>query len=107
MKLPKQEKQNWLKALRSGDYKQGKGMLKDEYSLNVGVEYCCIGVYGECNNIPITKDGLRFVGDNLEGFIYETMEKLIGQDQTSTLIAMNDYGDKTFLEIADYIETNL
>jgi len=39
-------KTKWLAALRSGDYKQGKGMLKYE-NIAGEMEYCCLGVLCE------------------------------------------------------------
>lgn len=38
-KLKPEYKERWLKALRSGDYSQGKGYLK-----TIDNRYCCLGV---------------------------------------------------------------
>lgn len=37
--MNKEVKAKWVAALRSGEYKQGKGRLK-----NINNEYCCLGV---------------------------------------------------------------
>lgn len=37
---PKEVRQLWVKALRSGEYKQGKSCLRT----NDGGQYCCLGV---------------------------------------------------------------
>lgn len=38
MKLPRKEIKLWIEALRSGEYKQGRGRLEDRAG------YCCLGV---------------------------------------------------------------
>lgn len=41
-------KTKWVEALRSGDYKQGKGRLvKDADEFNSTTSYCCLGVLAE------------------------------------------------------------
>lgn len=39
IKMRKEDADKWLKALRSGDYKQGMGYLKSQDN-----EFCCLGV---------------------------------------------------------------
>lgn len=39
-------KKKWVKALLSGKYRQGEGMLQD------GGKYCCLGVLGYVANFP-------------------------------------------------------
>lgn len=41
-KLPKKFKEKWLKALRSGEYKQSTGFLTEQYEGESN--YCCLGV---------------------------------------------------------------
>lgn len=38
MKMPKKEIKVWIEALRSGEYKQGRGKLEDR------IGHCCLGV---------------------------------------------------------------
>lgn len=45
-KFPKVFKRKWIKALRSGEFKQGEGSLKIMVEDN-GYQYCCLGVAAE------------------------------------------------------------
>lgn len=98
-KLPKKFKERWIKALRSGKYTQGYGVLCD------GNKYCCLGViekicnvYSESNCYLIMKSSK--VPSILKGTSKEN--KLVEK-----LICMNDYSQKSFKEIAKWIEKNL
>lgn len=53
-------KAEWIKALLSGDYKQGTGTLRDEAD-----GFCCLGVYCDIAKVPVEHltdeiDGVRF-----------------------------------------------
>lgn len=106
-------KKNWIEALRSGEFKQVKNTLTN------GEAYCCLGVLckiggasklGEIYN----EDEGRF--NQLDCFelnktiaIVDLPEEYLKEfgltdNQQSTLIIMNDTDNKTFSEIADYIE---
>lgn len=37
-------KRQWVAALRSGDYKQGNGALRERHGDGVSDTYCCLGV---------------------------------------------------------------
>lgn len=100
MGMTKELKQQWIEALRSGEYKQIKNILKDE------IGYCCLGVL--CDIIPdwtISEDGDSVVELGRYN-TYDKIEKILGVDST-TLTTMNDDDGKTFAEIADYIEQNI
>ena len=118
----------WLKALRSGEYKQGKDYLcKDG-------QYCCLGVaceiapkFGVVFDEIIKRDGVVFFGDDhkeaphkvyrqlgLKGSLGELYDsfasttvavKLPTGETGAALSEMND-GNMTFAAIADYIEKN-
>jgi len=45
----------WIKALRSGKYKQGRGTLK-QYDSNGQAEHCCLGVLCELYNQEMRKN---------------------------------------------------
>lgn len=45
-KFTQEIKDNWLKALKSGKYKQGFGKLTT--IVNGEIRHCCIGVLGDC-----------------------------------------------------------
>ncbi len=112
----------WLAALRSGAYKQGKGTL-----VNKGNEYCCLGVL--CEITPEFKrsgggyhspSGVACIGSidaqylRTLGFKDQVatgpLAKPIGSAQgpfigiASLFIALNDNYGLTFTQIADYVE---
>lgn len=62
-------KRRWVEALRSGDYQQTTGVLKDEYG------YCCLGVLCELAR----QDG---VVDLFDGYIYGDAERQIFDSST-------------------------
>lgn len=86
-------KEEWIAALRSGDFKQGRGVLA-----SVGYdEFCCIGVYGclmtDSRNPYTAKHG-----------VYHAVTALIGLRNRHALVSLNDIEGKSFDEIADYLE---
>ena len=81
-------KQKWVEALRSGKYKQHHGSLFNQSR----TAHCCLGV-------------LRDVTGSSECW-NEFLRESVGEHKR-TLIRMNDEQDKSFAEIADYIEQNL
>lgn len=131
LKLETDAKAQWLKALRSGNYKQAKHVLcrfrENQHS------YCCLGVFANFKDIPFVDDedvsldreeeDSRVMGFN--GFEAETLlpddwfsqyvvdvqhepdtvEKRAHELQ-SRLAQKNDQG-MSFQDIADYIEANL
>ncbi len=100
-KLPKEFGEKFLIALRSGEYPQTKGKLKD------GVGYCCLG-------IACLLQGKN--DDDIQGKYYPSIDWLPketldvpkngGLRLEARLANMNDEG-KTFLEIADWVEQNV
>ena len=112
-KLPKEFKEKWLSALRSGEYTQAREALW------VGNGYCCLGV--ACKVAGYKDKEIEGYG-SIYGDIQEGIpDILIGEIESSsiiqTLIRMNDgkydprtqeyEGYKSFKEIADWIEENL
>ncbi len=108
-------KKIWLKALRSGKYKQGHGLLHRRES---GVDrYCCLGVFAKIV-------GLKWDGDesthsktysifsNIDGVSTQIIPNSIASSfelrlaEQDKLSAMNDSG-YSFEQIADWIEKNL
>lgn len=86
--ITKEEKTNWITALRSGDYKQCVGV---GYSAETN-SYCCLGVLA------------KIVGEDaaLEWSII-----LSDRGDTNILYDKNDREQLSFVEIADYIEANI
>jgi len=100
-------KQKWIDALRSGEYVQGK------YKLRSASEYwCCLGVL--CD---VCGKGEWIKGDEVShSYLYEFngetstayLPTTLGLEVESTVFTdMNDRQEKTFAEIADWIEQNL
>jgi hypothetical protein len=98
----------WIKALRSGEYKQISGKLGD----NNG--YCCLGVACEVyrKQFPLELV-VRGYGDRVyDGFYGElppVVREAFGLDneQMGLCMEMNDNQGKTFSEIADYLEEEM
>ena len=86
----------WVKALRSGEYKQCT------MSYARGGAYCCLGVLAVITNGPNLRP-LEFA----QLFINGPLEKMVPAEVQSPLVSMNDDERRTFPEIADYIEANL
>lgn len=107
-------KSRWLAALRSGEYKQGRGALR------VGDKYCCLGVL--CNlydsscwveseqaksseQPPLYVYMLDEHGD--VAFLPDTVAIAASLFKVQAeLTERNDNGE-TFAQIADFIEENL
>jgi hypothetical protein len=81
----------WIKALKSGDFRQGQGLL----SLKDG-SYCCLGVAA-----IVLKKGY---GEDDTGLDKEDQDSLgLNLDAQDSLIALNDEHGNTFTEIAEDI----
>ena len=94
-------KAEWITALRSGTYRQGCGVLK-----NLAGEFCCLGVLCEIAKIP--NDGTQLLDEAGSTAGYDPLERYgVNNDHTNRLWRMNDCENKTFDDIADYIEQNL
>lgn len=92
-------KAKWTAALRSGEFKQGKGQLKN------GDAYCCLGVLCVVAALDINADGSGVGGDRS----YDPIFPLLGRgraDSLHDLWGRNDNG-VPFSGIADYIDAHL
>ena len=89
--MDKNFKTKWVEALRSGKYNKGIGNLYQDG------RYCCIGVayllFDPAFNICVTSEAAKIIG--------------LEPNERDVLVDMNDYQDKSFAEIADYIEQSL
>lgn len=94
--MTKRDKEQWLNALRSGNYKQGKECLVHGEKEKV---HCCLGVI---------RDEFKFnYPDNCAYLcIYDDKTDFLPLGVQETLAAMNDDG-KSFNKIADYVEQNI
>ena len=115
VKLKKKWKDKWVKALRSGEYEQGIGQLKESaYTTFSGKpEYCCLGVLCDVT-------GVRFKGTSAEpphkvADLVFTKKSLAANPPVedwkvgvyAKLAKFNDENMWTFKRIANWIEKNL
>jgi hypothetical protein len=91
-KIPKLKKRKWLKALRSGEYQQGRGKLYE--SENV---MCCIGVGAAVLDNDVSRNN-TFDCAEIIGLDEEARERLV---------EMNDKKNWSFERIATWIEKHL
>lgn len=118
-KLPKAFKTKWVKALRSGKYKQAEGILCEKFGEN-DFGYCCLGVACAItstkanNHLKNKADRLGFIESlekNFKGLaLSKKLPKQLIGDSSNLLVeelsSMNDAGE-SFEAIADWIEKNL
>lgn len=94
----------WLAALRSGEYRQGKNRLKTVNSR--GVFYCCLGVgYQEAQGYCPQKvqfPSYNFLSDLPEEMILGDNDIYLDLDYSSAS-SLNDSGKFNFKQIADII----
>lgn len=100
--MDKNIKGKWIKALRSGEYKQGIHSLRDNDC------FCCLGVLcdvidnGKWNRLDNGK--LEYDGAG-EGLPVQLLEDINLSNATlSKLIWLNDVEKASFQKIADWIE---
>ncbi len=91
--MKKVVKKKWVKALRSGDYDQGKHFLRH------GGRYCCLGVLCDVQSKKALS-GLKSLGTSQ---LPPRWAAGLTKEQMSELAKLNDTG-KSFDKIADHIE---
>lgn len=113
-------KARWVEALRSGKYIQGRTVLRNSHN-----QYCCLGVL--CNIVDSSQWSRK--EDWFDKYTYGQEEKTGSlpldiihkselpfrvnpssegcRDTQVYLACMNDLDNKSFVEIADFIEANL
>lgn len=101
--LRKDMKKKWLKALRSGKYKQGTGVLFDDDETDGG--YCCLGVLAACSGFSSEDmDGIGFP-DSLDNSMFtETNWCVPYKGRLQPLNELNDCTRLSFKQIANIIE---
>lgn len=89
----------WIKALRSGKYKQARGQLR------VGNAFCCLGVACDISHLGVWEDS-NYLGKSVdlpsEVFVWLGMRRNMNAE--TFLIEVNDVVRLTFSQIADKIE---
>lgn len=119
-KIPLPGRDEWLKALRSGKYKQTDGALRKQEEYNDECQYCCLGVLSKIQG-RLTDEGCdlfeREDGDSVLhptnpfysifeecGYLPENVKFIDDRDvEHISLTTINDHG-YTFTQIADVIE---
>lgn len=95
----------WLAALRSGEYRQGQGRLRD------GNAFCCLGVCAmiiDSEGWQIQPGGRWLHQDRLATLSLCTLASIgLTYHEQSMLSSMNDDESLPFPEIADWIEQNI
>ncbi len=99
IKLTKKVKKQWLEALRSGKYKQGKDSLIKE--TNDGFSYCCLGVLQAITGLEVDNSGLL-----TDKKAANTCVKGLSLMEQGKLATFND-DDKSFDWIANWIDKNI
>jgi hypothetical protein len=102
--MNKEIKEKWVKALRSGEYKQGTTNLydKDRHT------YCCLGVLAKISGYhpnTVKRKGEEYLAATKErefGLDYDLQQKLGRMNDGSA-----GYDRYSFPQIADWIEKNL
>lgn len=102
-KLPPEIKSQWLEALRSGKFLQGKHML---CTGNLIKQYCCLGVLSHVQG-RLTQSGYDGITDTVlchnNPLNWLNDVRVADADGAITLIGLNDNG-MPFTQIADIIE---
>lgn len=93
--LTEEQFTNWIEALRSGNYKQGTGKLRDKNNC-----YCCLGVLAD------TIDPEGWAGNTWNDLGGSVPNIFIGMKRQYILTTMNDSLENSFEEIANYLEKN-
>ena len=116
--MKKEIAKKWIKALRSGKYKQGHSWLK-QYDTKNQPRHCCLGVLCELYNESMKKNHKKTLttktfDDGL--FLPTSVRKWAGMKSKNgkldnhlfynSLADMNDFG-KTFKTISNTIEKNI
>ena len=108
-KLPIKFKEKWLAALRSGEFKKGKGYLEKEDKK--GSSFCCLGVACKITHPKLDIKGKHYIENKVKKKTTKIPKILKGDDDDNILVKklseMNDSGKYSFNRIADWIEKNL
>jgi hypothetical protein len=117
-------KQEWVTALRSGEYEQCNGILRYT-ELNGRQSFCCLGVLTDLarkDGLSVEADDGTFIHNDEGGWLHPKVmdwaglaepdpvlresSLVISTSLPTSLSVLNDSG-RTFEEIADYIEEHL
>lgn len=110
-KLPVAFKAAWVKALRSGEYEQGRHRLYNANDNN----FCCLGVAGSLCGMSLQElayAGGEFTSSNIDIIPYLLIRKNgVGIERNGVIVTAviekNDNAGESFIQIADFIDKNL
>ena len=90
-----ENRRRWASALRSGEYDQGRNLLRTTRGA-----YCCLGV--AC----VAVAGKEIPPCHDQPNDYELVCEVLGinDDQMDAFVAANDSGEMTFAHIADMVD---
>lgn len=104
--MDKHLKKRWVTALRSGQYTQGTGCLRN------GSKFCCLGVLCDLRNPSGWEEcgpehNVYYPGTyRFAGRLADLESNIVDAEAQRHLVRMNDLG-ASFATIADWIEVNL
>src|SRR5689334_10310233 len=104
MAMKREDKDKWVAALRSGDYKQGHTFLRFKDT------FCCLGVacdvlFGPDGWVDRGFTGFHYGANSYSSPSPELLDKMgLTSSAMNQLITLNDAERKSFPEIADWIE---
>jgi hypothetical protein len=114
--LTSKQKSEWIAALRSGKFKQGRNKLFDECNNS----YCCLGVLAKINGLDVSTELLTEehhesiqLHDWSESFSYKGVNmgnfKTMNIERIRSYLSLGEANDNgvPFLEIADHLEKHL
>jgi len=113
-KMDRKIKAKWLKALRSGKYKQGRSYLRQVPDSGRGLRHCCLGVLAEVSGVawkevteaPVPHYFFHKREAHTDDWYARLPPSMVPKNAQEELIDRNDSGE-TFKRIANWIERNL
>jgi hypothetical protein len=117
--LTAKQKEDWVAALRSGNYRQTQKGEEGFQRLKGPVGYCCLGVLAELNewetghNSCLPQEGAQALSVSAD-YGYQTVNGALSacglpeypESNSDTLAGLNDNG-VPFKELADFLEQHL
>lgn len=113
-------KKLWVKALLSGDYKQGDSQLVNDCTFtNEGLHYCCLGVLQDigckARGVKFKKSEYRLDSHNKKTSEWSGLDSAALGDSIDAIEKLQEMNDGSFLykrprsfkQIAKWIEHNL
>ncbi len=110
LKMPRILRRKWIKALRSGEYVQGQGCLRQKRGKEQS--YCCLGVLHDVAGgrwkKPTPNSSSYSIGKMRNtGTLPDELRRGLKGNQVDSLIMMNDTRELSFKRIATWIEKNV